>query len=122
MYRVFKHLIEKRSTDVHFFLTIQQSLRDLGIYTRQEDKKGTTESSITRFLTPWLAGYKGWVLFSDNDVLALTGLNELFEQAEDRNAVMCVKHDHFPIGDVKLDGQMQTHYPRKNGASVVLWD
>jgi len=122
VYQVAKHSIEKRSTDVQCFPIIQQSLRDLGIYTRHEDKKAATEFSITRFLTAWLAGYRGWVLFSDNDVLALTDLNELFEQADDRYAVMCAKHVHVPIGDVKLDGQMQTHYPRKNWSSVVLWN
>jgi hypothetical protein len=122
VYQVAKHSIERLSRDVYCFPIIQQSLRDLGIYTRSEDKKGATEFSITRFLTPWLAGYKGWVLFCDNDVLALTDINELFEQADDRYAVMCVKHNHEPTDTVKLDGQLQTNYPRKNWSSVVLWN
>lgn len=122
VYQVAKHSIERHSRDVKCYPIIQQSLRDLNIYTRAEDKKGATEFSITRFLTPWLAGYKGWVLFCDNDVLALTDVNELFEQADERYAVMCVKHNHEPTETVKLDGQLQTNYPRKNWSSVVLWN
>ena len=122
VYQVAKNSIERHSNDVQCYPIIQQSLRDLGIYTRAEDKNGATEFSITRFLTPWLAGYKGWVLFCDNDVLALTDINELFEQADDRYAVMCAKHNHTPSEKIKLDGQKQSQYPRKNWSSVVLWN
>lgn len=122
VYQVAKHSIERYSKDVVCYPIVQQSLRDLGIYTRDKDKKGATEFSITRFLTPWLAGYKGWVMFCDNDVLALTDINELFDQADDKYAVMCVKHNHTPTDTVKLDGQLQTNYPRKNWSSVVLWN
>jgi lipopolysaccharide biosynthesis glycosyltransferase len=122
VYQVCKHSIEKQSQDVQCFPIIQSALRDLGIYTRPVDKNGTTEFSITRFLTPWLAGYKGWVLFCDNDTLALTDINELFELADDKYAVMCAKHHHNPCEKTKLDGQKQTLYPRKNWSSVVLWN
>jgi len=122
VYKVAQHSIERRSKDVKCYPIIQQSLRDLGIYYRPHDKNGATEFSITRFLTPWLAGYKGWVMFCDNDVLALTDINELFDQADDKYAVMCVKHDHNPTDTMKLDGQKQTQYPRKNWSSVVLWN
>lgn len=122
VYQVAKHSIERLSPDVECRPIVQHALRDLGIYTRPHDKNGTTEFSITRFLTPWLAGYKGWVLFCDNDVLALTDVNELFDQADDRYAVMCAKHNHTPQEGVKLDGQKQTIYPRKNWSSVVLWN
>jgi lipopolysaccharide biosynthesis glycosyltransferase len=122
IYEVAKHSILRHSSDVVCYPIIQKSLRELGIYTRSEDLKGSTEFSITRFLTPWLAGYKGWVLFCDNDVLALDDLNELFEHADDKYAVMCVKHDYNPEGNLKLDGQEQSVYPRKNWSSVVLWN
>ena len=122
VYRVAKHSIERHSPDVKCYPIIQQSLRDLGIYYRDVDKNGTTEFSITRFLTPWLAGHKGWVMFCDNDVLALTDVNEFFDQADNKYAVMVVKHNHTPGDTVKLDGQVQTQYPRKNWSSVVLWN
>ena len=122
VYQVAKHSIERHASDVECYPIIQSSLRELGIYTRKEDKKGSTEFSITRFLTPWLAGYKGWVLFCDNDMLAVSDMNELFDMADDKYAVMCVKHNHKPEPGVKLDGQQQTVYPRKNWSSVVLWN
>jgi lipopolysaccharide biosynthesis glycosyltransferase len=122
VYQVAKHSIERHSRDIECYPIIQQALRDLGIYNREEDKKGSTEFSITRFLTPWLAGYKGWVMFCDNDVLALTDVNQLFDLADDKYAIMCAKHTHTPTTDMKLDGQRQTQYPRKNWSSVVLWN
>lgn len=122
VYQVAKHSIERHSRDVVCFPIIQQALRDLGIYSREKKLNEATEFSITRFLTPWLAGYRGWVLFSDNDVLCLDDINALFDQADDKYAVMCAKHDHNPENGVKLDGQMQSQYPRKNWSSVVLWN
>ena len=122
VYQVSKHSIERHSRDIKCFSIVQSALRELGVYTRASDQNGSTEFSITRFLTPWLAGYKGWVLFCDNDTLALTDMNKLFDQADDKYAVMCVKHDHKPSGEIKLDGQKQTQYPRKNWSSVVLWN
>ncbi len=122
VYQVAKHSIERQSKDVTCYPIVQQALRDLGIYYRDADSRGSTEFSITRFLTPWLAGYKGWVMFCDNDVLALTDVNELFDLADDRYAVMVVKHEHNPTETVKLDGQVQSCYPRKNWSSVVLWN
>jgi hypothetical protein len=122
VYCIAKHSIERHSRDVICYPIVQQSLRDLGIYTRAVDKLGATEFSITRFLVPWLAGYRGWVLFCDNDILCLTDLNELFDQVDDKYAVMCAKHNYAPKLGEKLDGQKQTIYPRKNWSSVVLWN
>lgn len=122
VYDIAKFSIERHSKDVKCFPIIQNSLRELGIYYRQNNPFETTEFSTSRFLTPWLAGYKGWVMFIDNDILALTDLNELFDQADPRYAVMCAKHDYSPKEGVKLDNQIQVNYPRKNWSSVVLWN
>lgn len=122
VYQVAKNSIERHSKDVKCYPIVRSALEDLGIYTRKRSENESTEFSISRFLTPWLAGYKGWVLFTDNDVLCLEDINTLFDQADDRYAVMCAKHDHTPGGGVKLDGQLQTNYPRKNWSSVVLWN
>lgn len=122
VYDVAKKSIERHSKDVICYPIIQNSLRDLGIYYRKNNQFETTEFSTTRFLTPWLAGYKGWVLFIDNDILALTDINELFEQADPKFAVMCAKHQYTPKEGVKLDNQIQTNYPRKNWSSVILWN
>lgn len=122
LFRVSKSSIERRSDGVKCFPIIQSALRDLGIYSREHDKLGTTEFSITRFLTPWLAGYEGWVLFCDNDTLALEDINKLFDLADDRYAVMCAQHEHTPANKIKMNDQPQSVYPRKNWSSVVLWN
>ena len=122
VYDVAKHSIERHSRDVLCYPIIQSALRQLGVYYRNKNTTESTEFSITRFLTPWLAGYQGWVMFMDNDILALTDINELFNQADEKYAVMCAKHDHKPPEGIKLDNQKQTNYPRKNWSSVVLWN
>ncbi len=80
-----------------------------------------TEFAIARFLVPHLA-HDGWALFVDSDVMFLRNPNELFAMADYRKAVMCVKHDHRPLNDVKMDGQIQTTYSRKNWSSVMLFN
>ena len=122
VYRVAKHSIERRSSDIQCYPIIQTSLKELGIYYREKNPYEATEFSSSRFLTPWLAGYRGWVMYIDNDVLALTDINEIFDQTDDRYAVMCAKHNHIPEKKFKLDNQKQTNYPRKNWSSVVLWN
>ena len=122
VYDVAKFSIERHSPDVEVRPIIQSALRELGIYTRAKDENGATEFSITRFLTPWLAGYKGWVLFCDNDILCQSDINELFDMADDSKAVMVVKHRYTVKEGMKLDGQKQFAYPRKNWSSVILFN
>jgi hypothetical protein len=35
---------------------------------------------------------------------------------------VCVQHDYQPKETTKMDGQLQTVYPRKNWSSMVLWN
>ncbi len=122
LFKVAKYSFQKLSSNLECFPIKQDYLRELGVYNRPQDKLGTTEFSLTRFLTPWLAGYKGWALFTDNDVLALEDINKLFDLADNKYAVLCAKHQHQPSDQTKLDNQIQTIYPRKNWSSVVLWN
>lgn len=85
------------------------------------DAPMATEFSISRFLTPHLAR-TGWALFMDCDMLVRSSVRDLFEKAYSRYAVMCVKHHHVPKEGVKMDGQMQTVYARKNWTSFMLFN
>lgn len=78
-----------------------------------------TEFACSRFAVPLLQR-EGWALFADCDVLCLADVAELFALADPRYAVMCVKHAYGPSGRVKMDGQAQTSYSRKNWSSVML--
>jgi len=78
--------------------------------------------TFSRYLVPELNKYEGWALFCDCDLLFLEDVNNLFELADDKYAVMCVQHDYTPKEGTKMDGKQQTIYPRKNWSSVVLWN
>ncbi|RWB85926.1 MAG: hypothetical protein EOQ52_20465 [Mesorhizobium sp.] len=80
-----------------------------------------TEFACSRFLVPLLAK-SGWALFMDCDMLVRCDLQKLFALADPTKAVMVVKHDHQPRERVKMDGQAQTRYARKNWSSVILWN
>lgn len=108
-------------------------LQNKGLYTRPTEVRNgklydvisehemSTEFACSRFLVPYLAK-TGWALFVDCDMLVLADLVNLFALADDRYAVMCVKHDHRPLGTIKMDGQVQASYSRKNWSSVCLFN
>lgn len=121
-YQVCKHSITSKNKDVIVRPLKQQELRDSGWYTRSIDKLASTEFTFTRFLIPELCNFQGWALFMDCDMILKTDIAELFEQANDEYAVMCVKHDYTPKSTTKMDGQAQTIYPRKNWSSVMLFN
>lgn len=82
----------------------------------------STEFSHTRFLVPALCDYEGWALFQDCDQLWLGDIKDLWGLRDDKYAVMCVKHNHNPVEEEKMDGQIQTRYSRKNWSSFVLFN
>ena len=121
-YQVCKHSIESKQSDASVRPLKQQELRDAGWYTRGIDKLASTEFTFTRFLIPELCNFNGWALFMDCDMILKTDIKQLFDQADDKYAVMCVQHDYSPSATTKMDGQTQTIYPRKNWSSVMLFN
>lgn len=119
-YQVCKHSIITRQHNAQVVPLKQHELREKGWYTRPLDKLASTEFTFTRFLIPELANFEGWALFMDCDMILTTDIKELFDQANDDYAVMCVQHDYTPKEGTKMDGQKQTVYPRKNWSSVML--
>jgi lipopolysaccharide biosynthesis glycosyltransferase len=65
-------------------------------------------------------GYQGWALFIDCDFVFLDDVKKLFDQINNKYAVMCAQHDYTPKEGTKMDGQVQTVYPRKNWSSMML--
>lgn len=91
----------------------------------------STEFTYTRFLIPYICGYQGTALFTDCDMVCYGDVGDLQRQALDWSAaaeqgggrwsLACVKHEPQRItGAVKMDGQPQIWYPRKNWSSVML--
>jgi len=93
-----------------------------GIFDRPRHPLQSTDFSFSRFLTPHLSDYRGWSLFMDCDMLMLADIGELFALADDRYAVMCVKHDYRPKEDVKFLHEPQSKYEKKNWSSVMLFN
>ena len=100
---------------------IPLKLTMLPMYTRERDPKQSNEFSFTRFLVPYLCGYKGKALFMDCDMIFRTDPKELFDLMDDK-AVMVVKHDYTPKTKTKFLGAVQYQYPRKNWSSVMLFN
>src|SRR5688500_2268248 len=82
----------------------------------------STEFTYTRFLVPSLGDYQGLAIFMDCDMVALADLNQLFDLDMSAFALRVVKHDYRPTSKVKMDGKVQTVYPRKNWSSFMLMD
>ena len=121
-YQVCKHSILTKQPEANVRPLVQKELRDAGWYNRPIDKLARTEFTFTRLLVPELANFKGWAVFMDCDMILTTDIKELFDQADDKYAVMCVQNDYTPKEGMKMDGQKQTIYPRKNWSSVVLFN
>lgn len=121
-YEVCKFSIEEKSNAKVFPLKLQE-LKDRGLVTRPNDPRASTEFTFTRFLVPYLNDFQGWALFVDCDFLFEVSPSELFEQADDRYAVMVAKHEYNVTDGVsKMDGCVQHAYPRKNWSSCILYN
>ncbi|KAF5200035.1 Cdi-like protein [Thalictrum thalictroides] len=122
-YEVCRYSILKRASIPVEVIPIKQSeLRTAGLYWRDRGPTESTEFSFTRFLTPHLANFEGWAMFVDCDFLYLEDIKQLTDLMDERYAIMCVQHDYTPKESTKMDGVVQTTYPRKNWSSMVLYN
>jgi len=140
-YDVFRSSLDRRaSRPLRVRPLMLKPLRTEGLYTREHITKDgqawdtisgapmSTEFALSRFLVPHLQQMQRatslydspWCLFAECDMLALADIAELFALADDRYAVMCVKHVYRPKGLRKMDAQSQTRYPCKNWSSLML--
>lgn len=121
-YQVCEYSIKKHQPLAEVIPLKQKELRESGIYTRAVDPLSSTEFTFTRFLVPYLTDYKGWAVFVDCDFVFVEDVKQLFDQADDKYAVMVVQHDYTPKEELKMDGCKQLPYPRKNWSSTILWN
>lgn len=110
----------------------EDRLRAAGILTRATDRRGgiwdlnsdapqSTEFAISRFAVPLLA-HSGFALFVDADVVFMRDPRELIFGLAMGKAVYVVKHNMADASGSKMDGQIQSPYPRKNWSSVAIYD
>jgi len=88
-------------------------------------RDGTNAFIYTRFLIPFLQGWRGWALFVDGaDMLLKADVSELWALRDHYKAVQVVKHDYKTKHPRKYVGtQMEADnrdYERKQWSSVML--
>ncbi len=117
-YSILKHA----SIPVDIVMLKQDDLRMRGLYSRDIDALASTEFTFTRFLVPELNNFEGTAIFMDSDMIFLNDIAELLDEVDPAKAVTCVQHDYTPPPGIKMDGQQQLAYPRKNWSSMVVWN
>jgi hypothetical protein len=122
-FEVAKFSLERRASIPVSVTAIRlDDLRTRGLYWRAPDPLASTEFTYSRFLTPALAGFAGWALYCDCDFLWLGDIAGLIPYTHTPKAVYCVQHDYRPQESTKMDGAVQTVYPRKNWSSLMLFN
>jgi hypothetical protein len=93
-----------------------------GAYRRPRDELTSTEFTYTPFMAPYLTDFTGTAFFVDCDFLFTADISQLWSYGNESLAASCVQHDYQPRQSIKMDGQKQVAYPRKNWSSLVLWN
>lgn len=87
---------------------------------------GTNEFTYSRFLTPWMCGYRGHAIFCDaSDMIMLADVAELDALFDPQFAVQVVQHPNYSTKHRMKYVGTDMHcpnrdYARKNWASVML--
>ena len=89
---------------------------------KETDTDGSNCFIYSRFLIPYLTGYKGNALFIDGDMIVREDLQYLFNLFDSNFAVQVVKHDYKTKFPIKYLGSKNEDYPKKNWSSVILYN
>ena len=129
-------LIKNSTFPLHVQFLKERPLRHSGLFCRKwraengqkfdvaDGKPFSTEFSFSRFLVPALMQWEGWALFVDSDFVFMDDIAQLIpvlEASEDK-AIVCCKQDYRPKTSVKMDGQVQENYYRKNWSSFMFFN
>lgn len=127
-------LLKHASIPLHIIPLKEKPLREAGLYTRKfhmdgkqriddiDGKPFSTDFSFTRFLVPALCQWEGPAMFVDSDFL----FRKDFWLAQVMNswvgAVWVCKQKYEPQAALKMDGQAQQRYKRKNWSSLMIFN
>ena len=91
---------------------------------REREAHQSTDFTYTRFLVPYLMGYRGVGIFVDCDFVFLESPKEMVDNYfSTEYAVSVVKHPQYvPRTSVKMDGKTQHVMARKNWASMMMFN
>lgn len=119
-YSVLSYSIIERSTEPVSITPVGNQVLPPDLWWRKRGPYDSTQFSNARFIIPELMRFEGWALFMDCDMLCLDDIAELWNQRDDRYAVMVRQHEHIPNASTKFLAQVQTRYSRKNWSSLML--
>lgn len=120
---------ERESVGFHVFVSSVLALTQAPVAIKRMDDRGLPVGSnnftFSRFLVPYLMGFKGHAIFCDAaDMLMLDDIAKLDALFDPQCAVQVVKHSYRTRNPQKYVGTyMQCpnrDYPRKNWASLML--
>lgn len=98
------------------------SLNLLGEFYSNSGRDGSNQFIYSRFLVPYLAGFRGHAIFIDGDMVLTSDIAELWDLRSHTCDVQVVKHDYQTCAAEKYLGAVNENYPRKNWSSVILWN
>ena len=123
-YHVLSHSLLRRAQGP---ISITPLVREhFPFFTRVRGPLESTDFSISRFLVPYLSGYQGYSVFMDADMLCRVSINDIWQDLNvdgfKHKALWVCPHDYTPSSERKMQGQIQTAYPRKNWSSLMVFD
>jgi lipopolysaccharide biosynthesis glycosyltransferase len=111
-------VLEKVSRPVRFLPLVRGSLLEY----QEKHSDGSNSFTYSRFLCPYLMGYKGHAIYADGDMVCNGDIAELWDLRDASKAVQIIKHDYSTKANKKYFGNKNENYPRKNWSSVVIWN
>jgi lipopolysaccharide biosynthesis glycosyltransferase len=117
-YHTFCHSVITRASEP---VSITPIIRNQFPEWKRENDNGATEFSYSRFLVPYLCSYRGHAIFVDgSDMLCLGDIADLWALRDYSKSVQVVQHPGYQPEAVKMWGQKNESYPRKNWSSVMI--
>ena len=96
-------------------------LSNIPEFKRKKQPNQSTEFAFSRFMVPYLSGYKGWSIFMDCDMMFRSDIKDLWDLRTYRYSVMCCQHDYEPKQGIKFRGAKNEPFPKKNWSSMMLF-
>ena len=90
-YHTFAQSVIAKSSSPTRFLPL--NISSLSNY-QELHKDGSNDFIYSRFLVPYLKGFKGWAIYADGDMVCLEDIKKLWDVRDERYAIQVVKHNY----------------------------
>jgi len=130
--KILAHTIRSFDTKIDYNIIplIYNQLYAYGYTNRELDRRGSTEFTMTRFLSAPIVNIQkiqesfldNLALFLDCDMMFTRSVDSLIEEIDLSKPVSVCKHDYSSSSIYKMGRTHQESYPKKNWSSVSLWN